>query len=70
MHKFRTYWRVFWTECTALFLDCVKPLKRVGIGERDQRSRIGKQGNCCAGCHLLFAQRVQVINHAPCAQFR
>ena len=26
MGNFRTYWRVFWTESLAMFLDYVRPL--------------------------------------------
>jgi hypothetical protein len=26
MGNFRTYWRVFWIECAALFLDYFRPL--------------------------------------------
>jgi hypothetical protein len=26
MKDVRKYWYLFWTECRALFLDCVRPL--------------------------------------------
>ncbi|MGF6530479.1 hypothetical protein P3T20_001253 [Paraburkholderia sp. GAS206C] len=26
MQSVRKYWYVFWTECGALFLDCIRPL--------------------------------------------
>lgn len=26
MGNFRTYWKIFWTECFELFLDLVRPL--------------------------------------------